>query len=132
MHVHKAFRAGFAVIILGAIFVLAMAHVAVSDPASAYNCGDRGVVYCIFRYSYPNSRTSETASLTRLEGGILALGATGIQVNPNDDTARLLKSAIEARTKIKVALSGIPRQAGDLNPTMLVIGTKPTDYNVAR
>jgi hypothetical protein len=59
------------------------------------------------------------------EGGILALGATGIQVNPNDDTARLLKSAIEARTKIKVDLSGIPRQGGDLNPTMLVIGTKP-------
>jgi hypothetical protein len=60
------------------------------------------------------------------------LGATGIQVNPNDDTARLLKSAIEARTKIKVDLSGIPRQGGDLNPTMLVIGTKPTDYDVAR
>ena len=40
MHVHKVFRAGFAVIVLGAIFVLAMAHVAVSDPASAYNCGD--------------------------------------------------------------------------------------------
>ena len=53
------------------------------------------------------------------------MGATGIQVNPNDDTARLLKSAIEARTKIKVDLSGIPRQAGDLNPTMLVIGPKP-------
>jgi hypothetical protein len=60
MHVHKAFRAGFTVIVLGAIFVLAMAHVAVSDPASAYNCGDRGVRYCIVRYSYPNSRTSET------------------------------------------------------------------------
>jgi len=40
--VHKAFRAGFAVIVLGAAFVLAMAHVAVSDPAPAYNCGDRG------------------------------------------------------------------------------------------
>jgi hypothetical protein len=53
------------------------------------------------------------------------LGATGIEVNPIDDTARLLKSAIEARTKIKVELSGIPRQADDLNPTMLVIGTKP-------
>ena len=53
------------------------------------------------------------------------MGATGIQVNPNDDTARLLKSAIEARTKIKVDLSGLPRQAGDLNPTMLVIGPKP-------
>ena len=66
------------------------------------------------------------------EGGILALGTTGIEVNPNDDTARLLKSAIEARTKIKVDLSGIPRQAGDPNPTMLVIGTKPTDYDVAR
>ena len=59
------------------------------------------------------------------DGGILALGATGIEVNPNDDTARLLKSAIEARTKIKVDVSGIPRQPGDLNPTMLVIGTKP-------
>jgi hypothetical protein len=66
------------------------------------------------------------------EGGLLALGAIGIQVNPEDDTARLLKSAIEARTKIKVDLSGLPRQARDLNPTMLVIGTKPTDYNVAR
>jgi len=59
------------------------------------------------------------------EGGILALGAAGIQVKPNDDTAHLLKSAIEARTKIKVDVSGIPRQAGDLNPTMLVIGPKP-------
>jgi len=59
------------------------------------------------------------------EGGILALGAAGIQVNPNDDTAHLLKSAIEARTKIKVDVSGIPRQPGDLNPTMLVIGPKP-------
>ena len=61
MHV----RAGLAVIVLGAIFVLAMAHVAVSDPDSAYNCGDRGVIYCIARYSHPNSRASETASLTR-------------------------------------------------------------------
>ena len=49
MDVHKAFRAGFTVIVLGTIFFLAMAHVAVSDPASAYNCGDRGVVYCIVR-----------------------------------------------------------------------------------
>jgi hypothetical protein len=216
MHVHNAFRAWFAVIVLGAIFVLAMAHVAVSDPASAYNCGDRGVVYCIVRYSYPNSRASETAdpigsalllhgsegnddladlsiglevamsihdrvaryaaaiwgdlsadeidmlyeqlhrkgqrsiyiSCNRAEcsalansfdqlfkrlgwpstigdGGILALGATGIEVNPNDDTARLLTSAIEERTKIKVDVSGFPRQPGDLNPTMLVIGPKP-------
>jgi hypothetical protein len=61
MHV----RAGLAVIVIGAIFVLAMAHVAVSDPASAYNCGDRGVIYCIVRYSYPKIRASETASLTR-------------------------------------------------------------------
>ncbi|MGA8932211.1 MAG: hypothetical protein WB537_20995 [Pseudolabrys sp.] len=53
------------------------------------------------------------------------MGATGIEVNPNDDTALLLKSAIEARTKIKVDVSGIPRQPGDLNPTMLVIGPKP-------
>jgi hypothetical protein len=63
MDVHKAFRAGFTVIVLGAIFFLAMAHVAVSDPASAYNCGDRGVIYCIVRYSNPNSRTSETAQV---------------------------------------------------------------------
>ena len=63
MDVHKAFRAGFTVIVLGAIFFLAMAHVAVSDPASAYNCGDRGVVYCTVRYSYPISRTSETAQV---------------------------------------------------------------------
>ena len=75
MHVHKAFRAGFAVIILGAIFVLAMAHVAVSDPASAYNCGDRGVVYCIVRDSYPNTRASETetASLTRSAAVVVTL-----------------------------------------------------------
>jgi hypothetical protein len=33
------------------------------------------------------------------EGGILALGVTGIQVNPNDDTARLLKSAMRQGPK---------------------------------
>jgi hypothetical protein len=33
MDVHKAFRAGFTVIVLGTIFFLAMAHVAVGDPA---------------------------------------------------------------------------------------------------
>ena len=63
MHVHKAFREGFTVIVLGAIFVVAMAHDAISDPASAYNCGDRGVSYCVVRYSYPNSRISETAQV---------------------------------------------------------------------
>jgi hypothetical protein len=47
-------------------------------------------------------------------------------------TTRSAATTIEARTKIKVDLSGIPRQGGDLNPTMLVIGTKPTDYDVAR
>ena len=36
-------RNAFTVIVLGAIFVLATAHVAASDPAPAYNCGDRGV-----------------------------------------------------------------------------------------
>ena len=46
-------RNAFTVIVLGAIFVLATAHVAASDPAPAYNCGDRGVSYCIVRYSYP-------------------------------------------------------------------------------
>ena len=60
--VHKAFRAGFAVIVLGATFVLAMAHVAASDPAPAYNSETAvWLRYCIVRYSYPNSRTSETA-----------------------------------------------------------------------
>ena len=46
-------RNAFTVIVLGALFVLATAHVAVGDPAPAYNCGDRGVSYCIVRYSYP-------------------------------------------------------------------------------
>ena len=36
-------RNAFPVIVLAAIFVLATAHLAVSDPAPAYNCGDRGV-----------------------------------------------------------------------------------------
>ena len=34
-------------------FVFAMAHAASSEPAPAYNCGDRGVRYCIVGYSYP-------------------------------------------------------------------------------
>jgi hypothetical protein len=60
MHAHKAFRAGLAVV-LGAIFFVSIAHAAISEPAPAYNCGDRGVRHCIVEYSNPNSRTSETA-----------------------------------------------------------------------
>ena len=60
MHAHKAFRAGLAVV-LGAIFFVSIAHAAISEPAPVYNCGDRGVRYCIVEYSNPNSRTSETA-----------------------------------------------------------------------
>jgi hypothetical protein len=60
MYAHKAFRAGLAVV-LGAILFVSIAHAAISEPAPAYNCGDRGVRYCIVEYSNPNSRTSETA-----------------------------------------------------------------------
>jgi hypothetical protein len=62
MHVHKAFRAGLTVV-LGAIFFVSIAHAAISEPAPAYNCGDRGVRYCIVEYSHPNNRTSETVEV---------------------------------------------------------------------
>jgi hypothetical protein len=62
MHVHQALRAGFTVV-LGAIFFASIARTAISEPAPAYNCGDRGVRYCIGEYSNPNSRTSETAQV---------------------------------------------------------------------
>ena len=62
MHVHKAFRAGVTVV-LGAIFFVSIAHAAISEPAPAYNCGDRGVRYCIVEYFNPNSRNSETAQV---------------------------------------------------------------------
>ena len=60
MHAHKAFRAGLAVV-LGAIFFVSIAHAAISEPAPAYNCGDRGVRYCMAGYSYPECGTSEPA-----------------------------------------------------------------------
>jgi len=59
MHIHKAFRAEFVTSLLIAVFVFAMAHAAISEPAPAYNCGDRGVRYCIAGYSYPECGASE-------------------------------------------------------------------------
>jgi len=59
MHIHKAFRAEFVTSLLIAVFVFAMAHAALSEPAPAYNCGDRGVRYCIAEYSYPECGASE-------------------------------------------------------------------------
>ena len=43
MNIHKAFRAEFVTSLLIAVFVFAMARAAISEPAPAYNCGDRGV-----------------------------------------------------------------------------------------
>jgi hypothetical protein len=62
-HIHKAFRAEFVTSLLIAVFVFvfAMAHAAISEPAPAYNCGDRGVRYCIVEYSYPECGDSEPA-----------------------------------------------------------------------
>ena len=46
MHIHT-FRVEFVTSLLIAVFVFAMARAAISEPAPAYNCGDRGVRYCI-------------------------------------------------------------------------------------
>ena len=54
MNIHKAFRAEFVTSLLIAVFVFAMARAAISEPAPAYNCGDRGVRYCMAGYSYPD------------------------------------------------------------------------------
>ena len=64
-HIHKAFRAEFVTSLLIAVFVFAMAHAAISEPAPAYNCGDRGVRYCIVEYSYPECGDSEPARDSR-------------------------------------------------------------------
>jgi hypothetical protein len=61
MNIHKAFRAEFVTSLLIAVFVFAMARAAISEPAPAYNCGDRGVRYCMAGYSYPECGTSEPA-----------------------------------------------------------------------
>ena len=61
MHIHKAFRVEFVTSLLIAVFVFAMARAAISEPAPAYNCGDRGVRYCIAGYSYPECGNSEPA-----------------------------------------------------------------------
>ena len=52
-HIHTAFRAELVTSLLVTVFVFAMAHAAISEPAPVYNCGDRGVRYCIAGYSYP-------------------------------------------------------------------------------
>jgi len=65
MNIHKAFRAEFVTSLLIAVFVFAMARAAISEPAPAYNCGDRGVRYCIAGYSYPECGTLEPAGDSR-------------------------------------------------------------------
>ena len=35
------------------VFVFALAHAAIPEPAPAYNCGEPVVRYCIAGYSYP-------------------------------------------------------------------------------
>ena len=64
-HIHTAFRAKLVTSLLVAVFVFAMAHAAISEPAPAYNCGDRGVRYCIAGYSYPECGDSEPARYSR-------------------------------------------------------------------
>jgi hypothetical protein len=59
--IHTAFRAKLVTSLLVAVFVFAMVHAAISKPAPAYNCGDRGVRYCIAGYSYPEGGASEPA-----------------------------------------------------------------------
>jgi hypothetical protein len=73
-HIHNAFRAEFVTSLLIAVFVFAMAHAAISEPAPAYNCGDRGVRYCIAGYSYPECGASEPA---RDSGAIMVSQSLG-------------------------------------------------------
>ena len=63
--IYTAFRAELVTGLLVAVFVFAMAHAAISEPAPAYNCGDRGVRYCIAGYSYPECGVSEPARDSR-------------------------------------------------------------------
>ena len=64
-HIHTAFRAELVTSLLVGVFVFAMAHAAISEPAPVYNCGDRGVRYCIAGYSYPECGVSEPARDSR-------------------------------------------------------------------
>ena len=64
-HIHTAFRVKLVTSLLVAVFAFAMAHAAISGPAPAYNCGDRGVRYCIAGYSYPECGASEPARDSR-------------------------------------------------------------------
>ena len=64
-HIHTAFRAELVTSLLVTVFVFAMAHAGISEPAPAYNCGDRGVRYCIAGYSYPECGASEPARDSR-------------------------------------------------------------------
>ena len=64
-HIHTAFCAELVTSLLVTVFVFAMAHAAISEPAPAYNCGDRGVRYCIAGYSYPECGASEPAHDSR-------------------------------------------------------------------
>ena len=73
-HIHNAFRAEFVTSLLIAVFVFAMAHAAISEHSPAYNCGDRGVRYCIAGYSYPECSASEPA---RDSGAIMVSQSLG-------------------------------------------------------
>ena len=64
-HIHTPFRAELVTSLLFAVFVFAMAQAAIGEPAPAYNCGDRGVRYCIAGYSYPECGASEPARDSR-------------------------------------------------------------------
>ena len=58
-------------------------------------------------------------------GGIFGTGVDGLMANPDDETARILKAAVEDSTTLRVELGPLRRNPDDQNPTMLVIGTKP-------
>ena len=77
--IHKAFCAEFVTSLLIAVFVFAMAHAAISEPAPDYNCGDRGVRYCIVEYSYPECGNSEPARDSRAIMATQSLGPLDIE-----------------------------------------------------
>lgn len=59
------------------------------------------------------------------DGGMLAVGVTGVYIGPRDDAAIALKEAIETTTAIRPDLEEKQRDKGTTHPFMLIIGTKP-------
>ena len=57
--------------------------------------------------------------------GILAVGADGIVITPEDRTALVLKGAIERFTNLPIKSSGLSRQANDPDRMNIIIGSKP-------